>query len=204
MKPFVSGQRRRSTQPPSYHATDNITPSVQYNSIIPAPYTGFQSGWATVIRVPIQIPAGLLPTFRRAVVARHYSSITRVKCSNAYIKRMVFEVPVHTYVHHKERLIYQQQDTSSFHSHYLLNSSVSHQSDTQRPLIEGTWQLNQSNKQKNKSLEMRLSGFMPDKRESGYSKICETDMSTRIWDSSRVFIFYRLSSSRFRQRVEAR
>lgn len=95
VKPFVSQQHRWSIQPPASLTTDSTATAVEFNkSSIQRACTELQRSWSADIRVPLQIPAGLLPTFCSAVVARHYSIITRVKCSNVYIKPMILEVPV--------------------------------------------------------------------------------------------------------------
>jgi hypothetical protein len=94
-KPFKSRWCHLSNQPPLYLAVDGTALSVHFGkSDTQRAPTHQPKGWSALIRVPIQIPAGLLPTFCSAVVARHYSIIPRIKFSNTYIKPMILELPV--------------------------------------------------------------------------------------------------------------
>jgi hypothetical protein len=94
-KPFESWQRPLLDQPPSYLTVGETSPSARFDRRhTRSASAGLSSSWTPHISVPIQTPAGLLPTFCSAVVARNYSIITRVKFSNAHAKPVTLEVPV--------------------------------------------------------------------------------------------------------------
>jgi hypothetical protein len=94
-RPFERRQHQLAAQQSSCPRTgETPVPGPPGNSQARQAFTELPTGWAAKILVPIQPPAGLLPTFCSPVVARHYSIITHVKLGNAHVKPVVLEVPV--------------------------------------------------------------------------------------------------------------